>query len=156
MEAEVIGLQETRLSEQGQLDMTTTLQQQGWQSFWGRPQEPQHRAQAFVPSPWNATHGGVGIVVRSGIPAQPAPLDTPRRQALWNTGRWLHVMVGTGNGRQVLHVMTVYGHTGSSSNAPSMSQNEDLLNEVLTVAAELGNVPVIVLGDINIDPSEST
>eukprot|EP00973_Karenia_brevis_P005510 750105-Karenia_brevis.AAC.1 len=34
-----------------------------------------------------------------------------------------------------------------------MAKNEELLRAVLRCAAELGNVPVIVAGDVNVDPS---
>eukprot|EP00973_Karenia_brevis_P002325 313087-Karenia_brevis.AAC.1 len=78
--ADIFALQEVRLSEVGQRDMARELKERGWQCFWGRHQEPQERADpSFVPSPWNAAHGGVGILVRNGIPARHAPVDTPTR-----------------------------------------------------------------------------
>eukprot|EP00973_Karenia_brevis_P088706 12302057-Karenia_brevis.AAC.1 len=56
--AEVLALQEVRLSETGQRDMSAELYGKGWTCLWGKPQEPQVRADtSFIPSPWNATHG---------------------------------------------------------------------------------------------------
>eukprot|EP00973_Karenia_brevis_P030209 4163564-Karenia_brevis.AAC.1 len=41
--ADVLALQETRLSEAGQKLMTEELDKRGWQCFWGCPQPPQCR-----------------------------------------------------------------------------------------------------------------
>ena len=61
-------------------------------------------------------------------------------------------MVGTGNGQLVVHVMSLYGISGSSIPAPRYphsDDNEALLQDALLVAASLGNVPVLLGGDLN-------
>ena len=53
---------------------------------------------------WDAPAGGVGILVRQGIPARQValPNGVPRgeadslTQALWHSTRWCHVQVGLG------------------------------------------------------------
>eukprot|EP00973_Karenia_brevis_P005580 762075-Karenia_brevis.AAC.1 len=56
--ADIVGLQETRLSELGQVEIGRSLLDKGWQCFWGKPQPPQLRVDInFEPSPWNASHG---------------------------------------------------------------------------------------------------
>eukprot|EP00973_Karenia_brevis_P066511 9246502-Karenia_brevis.AAC.1 len=74
---------------------------------------------------------------------------------LWESGRWVHVMVAVGSGRNIVHIMSVYGHSGASVDNLAMQNNEHLLRAVFNVAAELGNVPVIIVGDLNIDPEKS-
>ena len=147
-DADILCLQETRLSEFGQRDMSRKYEEQGWHRVWGRPQPPQSRTDtSFQPGPWNATHGGVGILVR-GLVARNGNNDSDTRKWLWDTGRWMHAMVKD--------VMLVYGYIGASRNREAMLKNEELLNAVLRVAAELGNVPILVAGDINIDTQASS
>jgi hypothetical protein len=53
--------------------------------------------------------GGVAILVREGTPARLVTPAGPIAKKLWETGRWCHATVAYGSGRQMLHVMTVYG-----------------------------------------------
>eukprot|EP00973_Karenia_brevis_P082250 11402666-Karenia_brevis.AAC.1 len=102
LDADVLCLQEARLSEMGQWDMDRELGNDGWQCFWGKPQPPQTRQNtSFNPSPWNATHGGVGILVRQGIPARLAPRDSVMKERLWSSNRWVHAVIATGEGNQM-------------------------------------------------------
>eukprot|EP00973_Karenia_brevis_P005913 805501-Karenia_brevis.AAC.1 len=104
LEADIVGLQETRLSELAQFEAHEEVKQQNWQVVWGKPQPPQQREnQDFVPSAWNAKHGGVGILIRKGLHVQSVALDSPLRRKLWDTGRWVHAMVAYGDGSDVLH-----------------------------------------------------
>eukprot|EP00973_Karenia_brevis_P030467 4200221-Karenia_brevis.AAC.1 len=64
-------------------------------------------------------------------------------------------MVAYGDGRQVVHIMSIYGYTGSEQNADRMRKNEALLADAFTAAAELGNVPIMILGDFNVIPERS-
>ena len=61
--------------------------------------------------------GGVGILVRQGIPAREvlppegAPPDEANSLAppLWHSTRWCHVLVAFGRGSESLHAQAPYG-----------------------------------------------
>ena len=109
LNAEMLALQETRLSELAQLDMSRLLGDHGWAAIWGKPMQPQKRKQASVPSAHNARHGAVAVLVRQGIAARAGPVDTPVRKRLWVSGRWVHAVVTFGEAKNALHVFSVYG-----------------------------------------------
>ena len=80
------------------------LAKRGFTAVWGRPQPLQRRRNGRRLSSWFVRQGGVGVLVRQGVPVRPVPRDSPRRRELWDTGRWLHVLVGMSCGRQVVNV----------------------------------------------------
>ncbi|CAE8665800.1 unnamed protein product [Polarella glacialis] len=51
--------------------------------------------------------------------------------------------------------MSVYGFPGSESGGDATKNNGHLLKLVLRAGAELGNVPIVILGDFNITPEKS-
>eukprot|EP00662_Eupelagonemidae_sp_cell21_P054111 gene54111-26767_t len=59
-DAEVIGLQECRLTKEGQKTMSRSLLLAGWRTIWGCPQAPRPRRAGEGYSPWDAEYGGVG------------------------------------------------------------------------------------------------
>eukprot|EP00973_Karenia_brevis_P031519 4347947-Karenia_brevis.AAC.1 len=59
-----------------------------------------------------------------------------------------------GDGRDVLHAF-FYGYPNAASNPDAMQKNEELLQAMFEVGAELGNVPLLVLGDFDIGPQKS-
>eukprot|EP00660_Eupelagonema_oceanica_P019539 gene19539-biopygen13492 len=120
-EADVIALQEVKLTAAAQSAMTKSMARRGWQALWGPPR-PQ-----CGQGVWNAAYGGVGIL------------------------RWAHAVVAYGNGGRALHVFSMYGVTGANNTRhASWRQNEQLLEDALEAAAELGDVPVLILGDLNV------
>eukprot|EP00663_Eupelagonemidae_sp_cell21sb_P002558 gene2558-6142_t len=148
--AEVIGLQETRLTADGQKVMTRSLRAKGWQVIWGAPQQ-----QGRSDSVWDAGGGGAAVLVKNGIPVAAPKIDTPLRKRLWASQRWAHAAVGYASGGRSMHIFSVYGHTTAEKNAEARAKNEALLQDVLEAAAELGSVPVFLVGDINIHPNSS-
>ena len=155
MKGDLLALQETRLSELAQIDMSQMLAEHGWCAIWGKPMQPQKRKGGFVPSAYNARHGGVAVIVRKGVSAKNGPIDTPVRQRLWNSGRWVHAIVTFGEARNALHVFSIYGFPNAELDANIMRQNEPFLHDVLEADNELGNVPIAICGDFNIVPSSS-
>ena len=141
----VLALQETRLGEVSQRSQRSLLRRAGWQSFWGKPQPL--RVGEYHVSAGNALPGGVGILVREGIPARLVPPVSAARQILWDTGRWCHAEISYGSGAQLLHVMSVYGHAGDGS-AHCNATNDAFLRQVFVVAAELGQVPIFIVGGL--------
>eukprot|EP00660_Eupelagonema_oceanica_P002110 gene2110-biopygen23759 len=147
----------------GQEAMAKRLWHEGWQVTWGQAQPPGRRT-GGADQIFGANSLGVGVMVRRGLPMQAGPRDTERRKRLWATGRWTHCVIGTGNGAQALHVMSLYGHTGANQFAndkkacggkQAYEANEKLLADTLEAAAELGDVPVLILGDFNVRPEDS-
>ena len=155
LRGDVVALQETRLNETSQGEMQREMDSAGWQLICGKPQPRQERKKSS-PSPWNAKHGGVAVIAKKGLVARRQPADTAAKQRLWQTGRWVHVAISTGEGHVVLHVMSVYGWTGAEQKFDAMVANEQLLRDVFEVAAELGDVPVIVAGDFNVHLERSS
>eukprot|EP00664_Eupelagonemidae_sp_cell27_P004876 gene4876-6366_t len=190
--AGAICMQEVRLTQAAQRAVGAELWEEGWQAFWGAPQpveaqEAQARARGFRASaaPFSCKPGGVGVLVPRGVPATAYPCDTPLRQELWNTRRWVHVAIAYGDakvpaarrerpaaegeeeevGRErpprpikhggFLHLMSVYGHNGSRKYADKAQKTEELLRGALEAAAELGAVPVVICADANMEPGES-
>ena len=68
---DVVLLQETRLSADAQRVMSAHLCEQGWNTWWGKPQPLVEGAITM----WNAVYGGVGIVWRSPWRVTPALWD---------------------------------------------------------------------------------
>ena len=141
---EVIALQETKMTAQWQADFDSIWDTHGWQIVWGK-------AVQHMRTPYEGRNGGVAIMARAGIPfrrVEPASEVTKR---LWESGRWVHACVGFGDGKSVVHVFSVYGFTNSRTWCPDiMAKNEALLSDVFEAAAELGNVRVVILGDLNV------
>ena len=78
----------------------------------------------------------------------------PKR--LYHSCRWVHAVLAYGNCKQTLHIFSIYGFTGHYSHSNVAELNEALLHDVLDVLAPLGpDVPVLILGDINVDPANS-
>ena len=49
----------------------------------------------------------------------------------------------------------VYGYSGAANKYERMRLNENLLSKTLAAAAEYGNVPVVLIGDVNVPPETS-
>ncbi|KAJ9456897.1 hypothetical protein DIPPA_17327 [Diplonema papillatum] len=91
-----------------------------------------------------APSGGVAFHVRDrSTKVWQPPMGHAAEQRLWETGRWQHLAVPYGDGKRMLHLMTVYAH------ARGRARREELLEAVFEVAAGLGDVPVLVMGDWN-------
>ena len=144
----VLALTEVRLTESSQMTMRSDLEERKWSVVFGKPQE-EWKTQ------WGAKAGGVAILARPGVPLQTARCTSDVQRELWDTGRWVHATAAHGDGKTVVHLMCVYGHSGAAGNRVRMDRNEDLLRKVFVAAAELGNVPVLILGDINVPPEAS-
>lgn len=161
-EAAVLGLpghvwlpQEVRLDEAGQRAMRSTLRRAGWQAFWGAPQPRRRKSNTRPGRDGPVSPGGVGVIVRDGIPAKMAPLVTQRQRDLWATGRWVRVGVACGDGRSCLNVHCIYGHTWCEGSTEAWEANEDLLDQVFEEAEASGAAPAVVGGDLNTQPEAS-
>jgi exonuclease III len=155
---DVIALQETRHTAKSQHGFSLLLKKHGYQAVWGKPQPFKFAKSAMHTSTGlNGRPGGVAIVARSHFPMQFVPPgDCPIRKRLYHSCRWVHAVLAYGNCKQTLHVFSLYGFTGHYSHSKVADLNEALLQDVLEVITQLGpDAPVLVLGDINVEPDAS-
>ena len=145
--ADVVLIMETRLTALAQRVMRARARASGWQAFWGAPLESPGGGIC------NAPAGGVGILVRQGIPASQVlpPKGAPRTesdalaQTLWHSTRWCHVLIGLGRGADTLHAQVAYG----VSTQPTL--NRAFWDHATQHIARHGTAPQLVGGDFNFD-----
>ena len=152
-EADVIVLQETRLSSIAQLKVGAKLRENDWQVFFGRPTAAK-ATKAKVATATNAANGGVAIMTKEGTAAKKAPnnVDTA---ILRDQGRWEEVLHALGKGNQHLKVASLYGYDGASSDGERFKLNEDLISRAMIRLIEAGDTPYLLCGDFNITPQQS-
>ena len=88
--------------------------------------------------------------MRQGVPARAVCPPRKREQdplhpELWESCRWLHVLVGAGSMDVTVHVQPVYGHPGRPA------ANAAFFGSVPEYAARHGNAPQLLGGDFS-DP----
>ena len=139
--ADVLCLQETRLTAPAQRAMASLAKEAHWQCFWGCPQDSR------TGGVWDPPPGGTGILVKAGWPARKVEIreDDQLAQRLWHSGRWVHVHICLGSGAVALNIMCVYG---VSSN-PTL--NAQLWSQLLEYRARLGVAPCLIFADANFD-----
>ena len=155
---DIIALQETRHTAKSQHGFSLMLKKHGYQVVWGKPQPFKFaKSKTHTSTGLNGRPGGVAIVARAQIPMQFVPPgNCPIRKRLYHSCRWVHAVLAYGNCKQTLHIFSIYGFTGHYSHSNVAELNEALLHDVLDVLAPLGpDVPVLILGDINVDPANS-
>ena len=94
---------------------------------------------------WDTGPGGVGVLYRPGMVVQRAARSPGDEEieALWESGRWLHVHLAHMEGRAILNIQTVYGIVGQKR------ANAQLWKAVLTYTSRLGNAPQLICADCN-------
>ena len=135
--ADVVGMQETRLTASGQRCMRAIAAEYGWSCFWGKP----------LGSPtggiWGAPQGGVGLLFKKGWNVRQVEADEgdPIASGLWHSGRWLHTCAGIGEGHTVLNMCVAYG---IPANAPL---NTEFWELVICYLRRLGASPCLLFTD---------
>ena len=79
-------MQETRLTEAGQVWAREVMKERNWSIVSGQPLEAQRSA-------WEAKPGGVAIAAGPGVELQIAPLTSAHERALHGTGRYVRALV---------------------------------------------------------------
>ena len=144
--ADILGGQEVRLCEAGQVDMSRELHERGWSAVFGK-------ALSRKPGSNRVPPGGVAILARKGMRMQHVPPQCIDGHWLWNTTRFVHAVVEVSTG--IVHVISVYGHTNAWTNVAQRVRNEELLTHLVKYIAALGDVPLLLLGDFNTPPEFS-
>ena len=106
--SQVCGLQETRLTESGQVWAREVMRKQNWSIVFGQPLEA-------LRSAWEGRPGGVEIAAGPGVELQKAPLVSAHEKAFHNTGRHVRALVANAKGDKVVHVVSLYGHAGAET-----------------------------------------
>ena len=101
------------------------------------------------PTMWSAHAGGCAIAVRSGTPLRSIPATTDAVKRLWEAGRWCSATIPWGNGRSFLHVASLYAPVDDARAADAA------LFAALVELAALGEVPILLAGDFNLEPQNS-
>ena len=74
---------------------------------------------------------------------------------MWEQARWEHWAVPTGEGSTFLHVEGLYGVANAALDDLKASTNEVLIQRTLGHAESLGEVPVLICADCNMNPAAS-
>ena len=109
------------------------MREQNWSIVFGQLLEA-------LRSAWEARPGGVAIAAGPGVELQKAPLVSAQEKALHDTGRYVRALVAFGEGDQVVHVVSLYGHAGSGDIPEKMRNSELLLRDTFQFLAGLGVV----------------
>ncbi|KAJ9462006.1 hypothetical protein DIPPA_24140, partial [Diplonema papillatum] len=150
LKADIVVLQETRVTKAEKAYMGSFLAAYGWNVHWGDDvtmvEGGDGRSQRRP--------GGVAVLTRQHLTAQlVAAVEDSEKRVVAST-RVVHVVVALGDGRTALHIFSLYGQSGNSVQV--QGEREQLITEVLGIAAGLGQVPTLVVGDFNCSTETSS
>eukprot|EP00435_Cladocopium_sp_Y103_P024850 s449_g6.t1 len=151
--SDVLMCSEVKLTASGQKSVQQDLQNAGWQVIWGHPR-PQMRRQRRQDTQWGAVNGGVALLCDLNRPAKRIPLSGDAA-AYEKDGRLLLTALGYGNCKDLIYALTIYGFPGASAPGAVRNQNEQLFEAAFLALAALGDVPIVIGGDFNIDVQDS-
>ena len=138
----VLCLQEVRLTAGGQAALAPLAKEEGWCVHWGAPM-PSRKGGI-----WGAKQGGVAVLAKETVPLKQVSIPEPFRQALWSTGRVMHVHVALADGRLVVNILSIYAPQRDSREAPTS------WTKLTEYVATLGAVPLLIAGDYNVPLDE--
>ena len=147
LKADVVALQETRVPDPSKGTHNGYFAAHGWAMHWGKGMPRVAGANGRE----QTRPGGVAVMAKEGLVAQVVQPKTAQEQKLYDSTRMVHVVLAIGDGKTALHILSVYGHSGTEVG----EQREALLQETLDLAAGLGQVPVLLMGDLNTNPETS-
>lgn len=145
LDASVYFLQETTLNKQGQNAMAKVIRKSSHSAIFGPPCGYKFSGAQTSISLWNAKSGGLAAVAKD-----PLPLKVIKSTSYpFDSGRCTHTWLPTGMGRRGIHVINCYGYVGAGpKNMRIFKLNEKFLASVFEYVASLGEVPWIVVGDL--------
>ena len=129
--AKIICVQETRMDAQALATFQISAKIKGWNLA--------HRSAEIKGKGRSA-----GYIV---LAKEPIPIQT--RQS---NPRFLHVAIPWIR-KMAIHIISIYGY--DSSYQDCLQLNADLVFEIQEISAQLGNVPLIVVGDHNLNPNQA-
>ena len=135
--ADLVGAQEVRLDEAGQQEFATHLKDKYRDVVFGNPLQRRF-ANSKLPT------GGVAMIASPSLRLRKIHPNCDMSRWLYGTTRFCHAVCQFEG--MVLHVCSVYGYTNSARDPAQREKNERLLEAVLAL---LGDVPILLLGDLN-------
>ena len=149
-DSDVLLLQETRCGENTLPASYASAAAAGWKMVHGLP-VPKLRMKNNVS---RTNHGGVAMLGKPGLvkPFVPPPEVKDTWTKLYSTCRIAGCWVQATPSTRVL-VFSFYGVTRASICATSAALTNDYLGMLFTVASAFGQVPIIIGGDFQSDPS---
>ena len=144
-DVDVCALQEVRLTEEEMKGAANDVKGYGAkQLLFGAPCR---RSQGSDPLRTRTQNGGVAIMTCADIPTRAVPPQCA--QQAWNECRFTHAQVAYGSGGRNISVFSFYGVCADSD------RTEQLLTGIFEEAASLGDIPVFIAGDFNVEANES-
>ena len=136
--ASVQMIQESKLTDEAQLEFAREECLRGWSMVFGAPLEHPHES------------NGVAVLARPGVVMRKVPPQGETGRVLWASKRFCHAVIVLED--VVLHCISLYGFTNSATCRESREKNEALLQQVFSYLAEFGDVSIVIGADFNIDP----
>ncbi len=157
-DADVLALQETKLTAADIKDIYGVANKSGWTFVHGKPCEPAkggaNKKRRCTYAAQAANSGGVALLVKH--PRRPiAPTLAASDEWLHGTGRWQRIRIPVSHGARCLKVSSVYGISGANDDRRKHKQNEAILAAAVRDAVECGDDPCLLCGDINVNPLDS-
>jgi hypothetical protein len=150
--ADIYCCQETTLNFAGQNSMKRTLTSQGYYALLGPPTKFKFSGSQRAISLWNAGSGGLAAIAKKHQPMKNISSDGEP----FTIGKCTVTWVPLGVGRRGFYLYDVYGFVGAGPrNKIAMEKNEILLQQIFEHASSLGDVPILLVGDFQANPSES-
>ena len=154
--ADILVVQETRLTSSGQRQNTIDLQSKGFNVLHGAPCQPivfkkQGRSQVANKASHAGKQGGVAIFSKKVWPLIQCTRDVDIT-ALHKKARWTHAAVPLGQtgalSKRFLHIINFYNLSGRDQGLIRTNRNR-YLEKVFAHASRLGQQPVIICMDAN-------
>ncbi|CAE8637646.1 unnamed protein product [Polarella glacialis] len=143
--AHVALLQECRVAKRGRLGAARLLNHFQLQVAWGQGTPQLNTSAMLEPSLEHALFGGLAVVCRPGVGLRPAPGIIGRLGA--DAHRLQKVVVQIGDVSMLC--LNVYGVTGSDQHDLARSRTDKVLQAAFLCAAEWGDKPCVIAGDMN-------
>ena len=150
---DVFGLCETRLNDTGIRLIQDSLRDLNWTFTPGKAQ-PQRRP-GVDGRYLDAMPGGVGFMVKGHIPFVRTSLlldDYTEEESR----RIVAITIVPEDGMTPIRIYQVYGFARAKDDPERYEINERFLTKIFEEADSCRDIPVVIIGDINIDPSFST
>lgn len=147
MPADIIVTTETSLASGAQSAVPADLRG-GRNSSWGAPIAA-------------GASGGVGVISKHEwrltkiLPEAYPEILQRKAQALFDSGRLLHIVLSPGDGAQPVAFFVYYGVSGARQSKVKYKKNEENLTLIFQLAALGGGIRTGVLGGFNVSPDES-
>ena len=149
---DVVLVQESRLTEFGQVRLRFLLMDHQWSAIWGPPRPPQRDPEQR--DTFSGKCGGVAILFRNFLQLQSAPTELLADYPVLQTHRFIHGILTSDHGPSI-HLFSIYGFTGADVHAEAKTHNDALFTSVFDYAAQFGNSPIYLGMDANTDTLSS-